>query len=182
MDLHLDHGLGRDRLSAGTVVAVNDALSDDPEVINNDPYGDGWIVRLEPGGDEGGGGGEGGGGLFGGFLVRRHGGVGQDQLLGVRRLLVHRDAHVIDHVDDIFDLLRIDDVVGEVVVESAGGSVVELGRAVVVVVSAGGSPATSMIVMNRMTTTARPPTNHPRCERVRSVRVSRRVPMETSAG
>jgi glycine cleavage system H protein len=38
---------------AGTVVAVNDALSDDPEVINNDPYGDGWIVRLEPGGDEG---------------------------------------------------------------------------------------------------------------------------------
>jgi glycine cleavage system H protein len=38
---------------AGTVVAVNDALTDDPEVINNDPYGDGWIVRLEPGGDEG---------------------------------------------------------------------------------------------------------------------------------
>ena len=38
---------------AGTVVAVNDALSDDPEVINNDPYGEGWIVRLEPGGDEG---------------------------------------------------------------------------------------------------------------------------------
>ena len=38
---------------AGTVVAVNDALSDDPEAINNDPYGEGWIVRLEPGGDEG---------------------------------------------------------------------------------------------------------------------------------
>jgi glycine cleavage system H protein len=37
----------------GTVVAVNDALSDDPEAINNDPYGDGWIVRLEPAGDEG---------------------------------------------------------------------------------------------------------------------------------
>lgn len=37
----------------GTVVAVNEALSDDPEAINNDPYGDGWIVRLEPGGDEG---------------------------------------------------------------------------------------------------------------------------------
>ena len=36
----------------GTVVAVNDALSDDPEAINNDPYGDGWIVRLEPSGDE----------------------------------------------------------------------------------------------------------------------------------
>jgi glycine cleavage system H protein len=38
---------------AGTVVAVNDALSDDPEAINNDPYGEGWIVKLEPGGDEG---------------------------------------------------------------------------------------------------------------------------------
>jgi glycine cleavage system H protein len=38
---------------SGTVVAVNDALSDDPEAINNDPYGEGWIVRLEPGGDEG---------------------------------------------------------------------------------------------------------------------------------
>ncbi len=38
---------------AGTVVAVNETLSDDPETINNDPYGDGWIVRLQPGGDEG---------------------------------------------------------------------------------------------------------------------------------
>ncbi len=37
----------------GTVVAVNEALSDDPEAINNDPYGEGWIVKLEPGGDEG---------------------------------------------------------------------------------------------------------------------------------
>lgn len=38
---------------SGTVLAVNESLSDDPEAINNDPYGDGWIVRLEPGGDEG---------------------------------------------------------------------------------------------------------------------------------
>lgn len=38
---------------AGTVVEVNDSLADDPEAINNDPYGDGWIVRLQPGGDEG---------------------------------------------------------------------------------------------------------------------------------
>ena len=35
----------------GTVVDVNDALSDDPETINSDPYGNGWIVRLEPAGD-----------------------------------------------------------------------------------------------------------------------------------
>ena len=38
---------------AGTVVAVNDELSDDPEKINADPYGTGWIVRLQPGGDGG---------------------------------------------------------------------------------------------------------------------------------
>jgi glycine cleavage system H protein len=38
---------------AGTVIAVNEALSDDPEIINSDPYGEGWIVRLQPGGDEG---------------------------------------------------------------------------------------------------------------------------------
>jgi glycine cleavage system H protein len=38
---------------AGTVVAVNEGLSDDPEIINSDPYGEGWIVRLQPGGDEG---------------------------------------------------------------------------------------------------------------------------------
>jgi len=35
----------------GTVVAVNEGLADDPELINADPYGDGWIVRLEPSGD-----------------------------------------------------------------------------------------------------------------------------------
>ena len=31
---------------SGTVVAVNDALSDDPEAINNDPYGDGWMYKM----------------------------------------------------------------------------------------------------------------------------------------
>ena len=33
---------------AGVVVEVNDELSDDPEKINADPYGDGWIVRIQP--------------------------------------------------------------------------------------------------------------------------------------
>ena len=33
---------------AGDVVAVNEDLSDDPEKINADPYGDGWIVRMKP--------------------------------------------------------------------------------------------------------------------------------------
>jgi glycine cleavage system H protein len=32
----------------GSVAAVNDELADDPENINSDPYGDGWIVRLQP--------------------------------------------------------------------------------------------------------------------------------------
>jgi glycine cleavage system H protein len=32
---------------AGTVVAVNEALSDTPEKINEDPYGEGWICELE---------------------------------------------------------------------------------------------------------------------------------------
>jgi glycine cleavage system H protein len=33
---------------AGTVVAVNDSLSDSPERLNDDPYGDGWICIIEP--------------------------------------------------------------------------------------------------------------------------------------
>lgn len=36
---------------SGTVLAVNEALADDPEKINSDPYGDGWIVRLQPAAD-----------------------------------------------------------------------------------------------------------------------------------
>ena len=39
----------------GSIAAVNDELADDPEKINSDPYGDGWIVRMQPsdGFDEG---------------------------------------------------------------------------------------------------------------------------------
>lgn len=36
---------------SGSVLAVNETLADDPEMINNDPYGDGWIVRVQPGDD-----------------------------------------------------------------------------------------------------------------------------------
>jgi glycine cleavage system H protein len=32
---------------AGTVTARNDSLSANPEQINQDPYGDGWICELE---------------------------------------------------------------------------------------------------------------------------------------
>lgn len=34
---------------AGEVIDVNEALADTPEIVNNDPYGDGWLfsVRLD---------------------------------------------------------------------------------------------------------------------------------------
>jgi glycine cleavage system H protein len=32
---------------SGEVVAVNNALSDKPETINEDPYGEGWLVRVK---------------------------------------------------------------------------------------------------------------------------------------
>ena len=33
---------------AGEVIAVNEALADAPELINQDPYGAGWLVALKP--------------------------------------------------------------------------------------------------------------------------------------
>jgi len=33
---------------AGTVVAVNGELKSSPELVNQDPYGAGWILRLRP--------------------------------------------------------------------------------------------------------------------------------------
>ncbi len=32
----------------GTVVAVNDQLTDTPEKVNEDPDGDGWIFKIKP--------------------------------------------------------------------------------------------------------------------------------------
>ena len=32
----------------GEVVGSNDALADSPELVNQDPYGDGWIMRIQP--------------------------------------------------------------------------------------------------------------------------------------
>ena len=32
---------------SGEIVAVNEALSDAPENVNADPYGDGWLVRVK---------------------------------------------------------------------------------------------------------------------------------------
>lgn len=33
---------------SGEIVAVNDDLTDSPEVVNNSPYEDGWICRILP--------------------------------------------------------------------------------------------------------------------------------------
>jgi glycine cleavage system H protein len=32
---------------SGEIVEVNTALADKPETINDDPYGDGWLVRVK---------------------------------------------------------------------------------------------------------------------------------------
>lgn len=32
---------------SGTITAVNEALEDDPAIINNDPYGEGWIFEVQ---------------------------------------------------------------------------------------------------------------------------------------
>jgi glycine cleavage system H protein len=36
---------------AGRISAVNDKLTANPELVNSDPYGDGWILKLELAGD-----------------------------------------------------------------------------------------------------------------------------------
>lgn len=33
---------------AGEVVAVNDRLAAAPELVNEDPYGNGWMIRIRP--------------------------------------------------------------------------------------------------------------------------------------
>ncbi|MBI4196330.1 MAG: glycine cleavage system protein GcvH [Deltaproteobacteria bacterium] len=32
---------------SGKVIEVNDPLSDTPETVNEDPYGEGWLVKVE---------------------------------------------------------------------------------------------------------------------------------------
>jgi glycine cleavage system H protein len=33
---------------AGRIAATNPALAEHPELVNSEPYGDGWLVELEP--------------------------------------------------------------------------------------------------------------------------------------
>lgn len=32
---------------AGTVIEINEALEGDPELVNTDPYGEGWMIKIK---------------------------------------------------------------------------------------------------------------------------------------
>ena len=32
---------------SGKIIEINEALEDNPELVNNDPYGEGWIIKME---------------------------------------------------------------------------------------------------------------------------------------
>ena len=36
---------------AGTILEQNEALADQPELVNQDPYGEGWIIKIKPADD-----------------------------------------------------------------------------------------------------------------------------------
>lgn len=36
---------------SGTIVAVNQAVVDDPSLANSDPFGEGWLIKVEVAGD-----------------------------------------------------------------------------------------------------------------------------------
>jgi glycine cleavage system H protein len=38
---------------SGSVVEVNEALSDNPETVNRDPFGEGWLIKVRLNGDLG---------------------------------------------------------------------------------------------------------------------------------
>jgi len=42
-------GIRRLQPTGGKVIANNDALASKPELLNEDPYGAGWMFRLETG-------------------------------------------------------------------------------------------------------------------------------------
>lgn len=38
---------------SGKIVEINGAIADAPETINSDPYGNGWMIKIETDGDTG---------------------------------------------------------------------------------------------------------------------------------
>ena len=67
--------------------------------------------------------GQSGSGLFGHIVVAVHRRIVHQQTFGIRRKFMHRNTHVIDHADDIFYLLRIDDIVGQMIIDLPIGQV-----------------------------------------------------------
>jgi glycine cleavage system H protein len=37
---------------SGVVTAINEAVSDNPALVNEDPYGAGWLIKIRPGNRE----------------------------------------------------------------------------------------------------------------------------------
>ena len=68
-------------------------------------------------------GGEGGGGFGRGDVVGGAVALGHQQFIGVRGDFKHLDAHVVDHLDDVFNLIRIGDVFRQVIVDFGVGQV-----------------------------------------------------------
>lgn len=33
---------------SGKVIAINEAINNTPELVNTDPYGEGWMITIEP--------------------------------------------------------------------------------------------------------------------------------------
>ena len=33
---------------SGTITAVNEELEDSPDIVNSDPYGNGWLIKVTP--------------------------------------------------------------------------------------------------------------------------------------
>ena len=33
---------------SGEIIEVNEDIEDDPNLINDDPYGEGWVIKVEP--------------------------------------------------------------------------------------------------------------------------------------
>jgi glycine cleavage system H protein len=34
---------------SGEIVAANERLAEEPELVNTDPFGEGWLMRMQPG-------------------------------------------------------------------------------------------------------------------------------------
>ena len=33
---------------AGNVISINDEIEDTPDLVNTDPYGEGWLIKMSP--------------------------------------------------------------------------------------------------------------------------------------